>query len=126
MTRDACAPYIQYHTSSSGNSNGSSITAITVAAKGGRITGSQGGNLSFSFNAKYVNTCPVKIPVALPKGTKFTALVDSSNNGTTASIDQELNGGSYHIEQLGNDPPVLWVQINGQPATFNLTDGITM
>ena len=126
MARDACSPYIQYHTSnSSGNSTQGQITGFTVSAKGGRISGSKGGNITVDRDPKYINKCSSAIPVTIPSNTNYTGAV-VANNGTTASIDNQINLATFRLEQIGNDSPILWIKLDGTPVTIQLTNGIDL
>lgn len=52
------------------------------------------------------NTCKVPIPVAFP-------VAPSDTKGFT-------------VEQRGNDPQTLWVQLSGSPVTLSLSEPIPL
>ncbi|KAG7105534.1 Endoribonuclease YSH1 like protein [Verticillium longisporum] len=76
MALDQCEPKLSYS-----YSNGTTISSVTVSAKG--------------------NSCSVPVPVTIPAGT-----VTSS--------------GAVKADQVGSEPPIQWVTLNGSPVTLNL------
>ncbi|EGY15901.1 hypothetical protein VD0002_g5441 [Verticillium dahliae] len=76
MALDQCEPKLSYS-----YSNGTTISSVTVSAKG--------------------NSCRVPVPVTIPAGT-----VTSS--------------GAVKADQVGSEPPIQWVTLNGSPVTLNL------
>ncbi|KKY22648.1 putative extracellular serine-rich [Phaeomoniella chlamydospora] len=119
MTSDACSPWIQYHTSKL--SNGSmAITSVTVRARGGKITGSSGGVVSITTDPKYNNTCAVPIPVTIPYNITISATGTTNTTDTTLLVNEMVDRGlGYRVESIGNDPPTIWVRLDGDPVTFN-------
>lgn len=84
MTLDRCQPEASYTYSA----DGSSITAITVAANS--------------------TSCSVPVPVTIPGGTV------------------SANGGSPKTDQLGNEPPIIWVTLSGSPVTLTLSSPVKL
>ena len=122
MTRDACKPVIQYHMTNQ------TITGVTIRATGGRVTGSQLGNLTITEKSNLLNDCPAPIPVTFPRGTNITAFLTSAHvNNATMYVDQQviLAGVGMHTTQIGNDPITAWVRLAGQPVSLNISQSTT-
>lgn len=72
--------------------------SYTYSADGSTITA-----VTISANG---NTCSSPIPVTVPSGT--------------------ASGGSITVDQVGSEPPILWVKLSGSPVTLQLSKPVTL
>lgn len=55
------------------------------------------------------NKCSAPVPVTIPKGTAYAGLLDQTK-----------------VDQVGSEPPIVWVTMRGTPVTLRLTSAVSL